>query len=163
MKENLDFGTAINDLVPQTDNCMAEKYIRNSPSVARNPIFYQWDELMRYSSTESSQGLCPPGWHIPSSSEWNDLLVFYNGDGLAGGALKDTLLAGGFHSFQDGFLYQNDTWAFITGQDAGSMYWTSTLSGNEGAVARGMNLLTQSVSMYNSSRSNAFSARCIMD
>ncbi|MEI7661699.1 MAG: FISUMP domain-containing protein, partial [Bacteroidota bacterium] len=163
MKENLDFGTAVDGLVPQTDNCMPEKYVRNSPYGGQYSIFYQWDELMRYSSTEASQGLCPPGWHIPSSSEWNDLLVYYNGDGLAGGALKDAQLAGGFHSFQVGFLYLNNTWAFTTGQDAGSMYWTSTSTGNEGAVARGMNLLTRSVSVYNSSRSNAFPARCMKD
>jgi uncharacterized protein (TIGR02145 family) len=117
MKENLDYGLVIGDYSPQTDNCISEKYIHTS-------TFYQWDELMRYDPVPASQGLCPPGWHVPTSTEWDQLLSFYNGPGLAGGTLKDDLLPNGFQSHQLGFLYLNSTWAFTTGMAAGTMYWT---------------------------------------
>ena len=156
MATNLDFGVQISDLTPQTDNCTPEKY--------QHPTsFYQWDELMQYDHTEANQGLCPPGWHIPSSAEWNALLASCNGPGEAAGPLKDTLLVNGFHSFQQGFLFLNNTWAFTVGLYAGAMYWTSTSSGTGRAVARGLNGYNMSVSLYSSSWGNAFSVRCLKD
>ena len=162
MASNLDFGFQISDLTPQTDNCISEKYTRNSSFVIGNS-FYQWDELMRYQTSPGTQGLCPPDWHIPSAAEWNVLLNFYPGAGQAGGYLKDSLLVNGFHSYQQGFLYLNNTWAFTSGLDAGAMYWTSTASGTDRAMARGLNIFNPSVSMYPSSRQNAFGVRCMKD
>ena len=159
MAENLDFGFTIYDFVPQTDNCIAERYL--SP-VTRHASRYQWDELMQYQTAEVSQGLCPPGWHVPSSTEWNELLSFYESPGMAGWPMMDTLLINGFHSFQDGFLYLNNTWAFTTGMYAGSMYWTSTLTGSR-AVARGLNENNPSASRYEAARANAFAVRCLRD
>jgi len=162
MASNLDFGTTISDQVPQTDNCIPERY--QQPAVNQAPAsFYQWDELMQYTGTPGGQGLCPPGWHVPTSAEWNILLSFYHDPGQAGGPLKDTLLFNGFHSYLQGFLFLNNTWAFLTGSTAGAMYWTSTASGAERGVARGLNRLNSGVSLYSSSRANAFSLRCLKD
>jgi uncharacterized protein (TIGR02145 family) len=117
---------------------------------------------MRYESSTGSQGLCPPGWHIPASAEWDMLLSALNGPGLAGSLMKDMMLPGGFHSEQEGFYYQNDSWAFTISPDAGAMYWTSTPSGSR-AIARGLNDLIPSVSKYDALKSNAFSVRCVKD
>ncbi len=38
-----------------------------------NTILYQWPVAMDGSTEESSQGLCPSGWHIPSDDEWKKL------------------------------------------------------------------------------------------
>ncbi|MDP1622139.1 MAG: FISUMP domain-containing protein, partial [Bacteroidales bacterium] len=160
MQTNLDFGMTISDLTPQTDNCLVEKYIRYSSFAYSS--FYQWDELMRYNSAEASQGICPPGWHIPSSAEWDELIASCNDPGKAGGTLKDKFLPDGFQSYQHGLLYLNNTWAFTTGFAAGSMYWTSTMSGGR-AVARGINEMNLSVSLCEASRGNALSARCLKD
>jgi len=78
MSSNLDFGFQISDFTPQTDNCIAEKFVHTSSFVNQYSIF-QWDELMRYQTTPGAQGLCPPGWHIPTAAEWNTLLAFYSG------------------------------------------------------------------------------------
>jgi uncharacterized protein (TIGR02145 family) len=44
------------------------------------------------------------------------------------------------------------------------MFWTSTPYGNDKAVARGLNdPYNPSVSLYSSSRQNAFPVRCIKD
>ena len=123
---------------------------------------------MRYNNAPATQGLCPPGWHLPTSAEWDQLLAFYTGPGQAAGPMKDTLLVSGFHSYQPGFLYLNNTWAFVTGLYSGSMYWTSTLSGSatpsgSRAIARGLNEFNPSVSKYEAARGNAFSVRCIHD
>jgi len=156
MKENLDYGLEINAFTFQTDNCISEKYMHNSS-------FYQWDELMRYDPVAASQGLCPPGWHVPTSVEWDDLISAYSGPGLAGGFLADIQSPNGFQSHQLGILYLNNIWAFTTGLYAGSMYWTSTISGNERAVARGLNNFNLSVSKYEAARGNAFAVRCLRD
>ena len=108
---------------------------------------------MRYDPTPGSQGLCPPGWHVPTSTEWDELLSFYIGPGQSGGPMKDTLLVNGFHSYQQGLLYLNNTWAFTTGLTSGAMYWTSTLSGSTTpsglrAVARGSTVRKIIVTSY---------------
>ena len=118
---------------------------------------------MQYQTAEGSQGLCPPGWHIPTSAEWDQLLLFCNGPGQAGGPMKDTLLVNGFQSHQQGFLYLNNTWAFTSGNTAGTMFWTSTTSGAARAVARGLNEYNPSVSRYEAAKGNAFATRCLKD
>jgi uncharacterized protein (TIGR02145 family) len=155
-------------LVPQTDNCTPEFYINPNSAIPNPNSVYQWDELMQYQTSEASQGLCPPGWHVPTSAEWDELLSFYNGPGQAAGPMKDTLLVNGFQSYQQGFLYLNHTWAFATGLYAGSMYWSSTLSGSSTpsgsrAIARGLNGYNPSVSKYEALRGNGFGVRCVKD
>ena len=90
---------------------------------------------MRYNPVPGSQGLCPPGWHVPTSAEWDELVDFNTGPGQAGGPMKDQWLANGFHSYQQGFLYLNNSWAFTSGLYAGTMYWTSNPQGDERAMA----------------------------
>jgi len=34
--------------------------------------------------------LAPPGWHVPTDAEWCELAAYLGGEGVAGGALKDT-------------------------------------------------------------------------
>jgi uncharacterized protein (TIGR02145 family) len=162
MQENLDFGAVIPDYSPQADNCIAEKYNQPSSLISR-PSFYQWNELMNYEHLPGAKGHCPPGWHIPTATEWEELCNFLEGPGQAGGPLKDPWLPSGFHSGQQGFLYQNGSWAFTSGPYAGSIYWTSTPAGNERSVARGMNTYLHSVSKYMALRNNAFPARCVKD
>lgn len=160
MQENLSFGTSISYLLPQTDNCIPEGYL-SAPFLA--PSFYQWDEMMEYAPIEGSKGICPPGWHVPSSAEWYDLMTFFNDASQAGGPLKDTLLQHGFHSLQKGLMYLNNTFTFTSGAYAGSMYWTSTMEGNNQSIARGLNKQNPSVSSYRALRANAFAVRCCKD
>jgi uncharacterized protein (TIGR02145 family) len=163
MKENLDFGFTIYDLVPQTDNCIAEKYTRYSSFNVQYSSFYQWDELMRYSPIPGSQGLCPPGWHVPVSSEWDELLDLNTGESQAAGPMKDLYLPNGFHAIPVGFNYLNNLWVFSGAPLSASFFWSSSASGPNSAVARGLNNENASVSLYSGSRANAFSVRCAKD
>ena len=72
-------------------------------------------------------GYYPPGWHVPSSAEWDILLTTTEGPGLAGGTLQDMFLVNGFRSGQHGIYYMNRIWAFTAGITAGSMYLTALL------------------------------------
>ena len=77
-KENLDVGTMINGSINQTNNSVIEKYCYdNDPSNCT--IYgglYQWNEMMKYSTTESVQGICPKGFHLPSDNEWKIMEMF---------------------------------------------------------------------------------------
>jgi uncharacterized protein (TIGR02145 family) len=78
LKENLNVGTmvrsdsAAND---QLDNGIIEKYCydNNEANCDKYGGLYQWDEAMKYTTTEGARGICPPGWHIPTMSEFETL------------------------------------------------------------------------------------------
>jgi uncharacterized protein (TIGR02145 family) len=74
MCENLRYGKILDFGQSQTDNGIAEQYIYIHP-LTSDTIFglYSWRESMNYQTNEQ-QGICPPGWHIPSIAEWADLL-----------------------------------------------------------------------------------------
>ncbi len=124
-----------------------------------NHTCYQWDEMMRYNDTPGGQGLCPPGWHVPKEAEWSMLFNFYNGKGRVGKPLQD-MLTGGFHALMSGVLYSQN---FLKFGDFGTMFWSSTASGTDRAMAHGMNVWNYSVSDYAAGRGNAFGVRCLRD
>ncbi len=163
MKENLDFGFTISDFTPQTDNCIAEKYQPLPPGPLPQPgqgvTFYQWDELMRHDPTPGLQGLCPPGWHVPTDAEWTVLINYYQGSGLAGQPLQDSNI-NGFSAVRTGVFYLNPGLSFF---DFSTIFWSSSSSGTKRAISHGMNLYNFSVSLYPASRANAFPVRCLRD
>jgi len=78
MARNLNHGVQINAGVAQLNNGTVEKYCyQNSEQNCQlYGALYQWDELMNYSSTAGSQGICPDGWHIPTDEEYMVLEMF---------------------------------------------------------------------------------------
>ncbi|MCD4730061.1 MAG: T9SS type A sorting domain-containing protein [Bacteroidales bacterium] len=55
---------------------------------------YKWEDAMRNATSTNSnpsqvQGACPDGWHIPSDSEWMELIDSLGGESVAGGKLKE--------------------------------------------------------------------------
>ncbi|MCX6271607.1 MAG: hypothetical protein NTU44_10375, partial [Bacteroidetes bacterium] len=77
-KENLNIGTMINAPTYQSNNGTIEKfcYLNNVANCDVYGGFYQWDEMMAYTSAEGGQGICPAGWHIPTDSELCTMLTF---------------------------------------------------------------------------------------
>lgn len=57
-------------------------------------LMYTWHAIMQESSPSDAvpsgvQGICPPGWHIPSQQEWEILRTLGIGGRSNGGHLKD--------------------------------------------------------------------------
>ena len=160
MSENLNFGVMIAGSITQRDNCIPEKYCYNDLAADCGPqTYYQWDELMAYYDSPAIQGICPPGWHVPSEIEWNLLFSNYINNGFAGAALKSTGFSG-FNALVSGVNFFNQDYIF---NNFAGFYWSSNSEGPYKAWAHGMNSFDPSVSFYPSSRSNAFSVRCIMN
>lgn len=170
MLSNLNYGNPVSDQLPQSDNCIPEKYCQNG-NCSTSGGLYQWDELMQYQAPapgQTVQGLCPPEWHIPTEAEWQNLINtvagINPGEGLAGSYLKDPIPTNGFHVLLDGIYFLNDTWAYTSGNPlTATMFWTSGTSGISRAVARGLNVYSYSVSLYTSSRANSLPVRCVKD
>ncbi len=161
LASNLNYGTTIASSQDQRDNCLVEKYCYND-----NPInctnhggLYQWDELMQFDETPADQGFCPPGWHIPTENEWNTLFANYINNAFAGSPLKYSGYSG-FNALLSGARHINKSWTF---QGFAAFFWSSTPRSSLQAWAHGMNEDDPSVSIYPSSRANAFSVRCLKD
>jgi uncharacterized protein (TIGR02145 family) len=160
---NLNYGNYTDKSQAQTENCLIEKHCQNNiaSQCSISGGYYQWGELMQYQEGGGYQDICMPGWHVASMSEWDNLILAYSGNANAGSELKDLLNINGFHGLLEGLLYNNNTWAFITGTTTGTMFWTSAAISDAYANARGLNIFNPSVSLYPSSRGNAFNVRCV--
>lgn len=159
MAESLNYGTNIVSTQDQFDNCVPEKYCYgdNPANCTSYGGIYQWDELMAYKDSIGFQGICPAGWHVPNEAEWTLLFSNYINNGFAGNALKTTGYSG-FNALIAGVNFFNQDYTF---NNFGGFYWSSNSEGPFKAWAHGMNFYNPSVSFYPSSRSNAFSVRCI--
>jgi len=169
MMENLRYGsTLIPTTKAQTDNCTTERYCLSSDvNCSTYGGLYQWDELIQYGqiSGPDYQGVCPPGWHVPSSLDWQNLINDAGGNGLAAGSLTDmNLTPEGFEALLQGIYYMNTHWAFtVSDLPIATMYWTSTPGSGNKMITRGINSKNASVSLYESSKANAFPVRCVRD
>lgn len=75
LKENLNVGTMIPGDLTMTNNAVVEKYCykNNDAYCDEYGGLYQWNEMMQYTAKEGAQGICPPGWHIPTDEDWKIL------------------------------------------------------------------------------------------
>ena len=166
LKENLNVGTMITGSLNQTNNGTIEKFCYNNDT-ANCRIYgglYQWDEAMQYVTKENAQGICPPGWHIPSKADLYDTLsasVNNSRDALLSvGQLSGTnksgfsaLLAGYRRNIGGGFLNLGN---FI-------YLWCSTEVSTDNANGLGLYYLSSSVNLLNYTKPNGFSVRCLKD
>lgn len=154
MAENLNVGTMVTGLPMMTDNGVIEKYCY--ADIASNcdiyGALYQWDEMMDYSTMESSQGICPTGWHIPSDDEFKQLEIAVGMSqadadiqGTQRGDDEGSKLAGNAALWAVGLLEQDPTFEFsgfdilpggfvqnanFVQESTNSGVWSSTQSAN---------------------------------
>lgn len=91
MDKNLEFDTT------------GSWYYNNDPTYAVYGRLYNWNTAMSGNSSSNTnpsgvRGVCPSGWHLPSDSEWQQLIVAIGGV-ANGGNLKSTLTATGIGSW----------------------------------------------------------------
>ncbi|MBP6976871.1 MAG: fibrobacter succinogenes major paralogous domain-containing protein [Bacteroidales bacterium] len=193
MKENLNVGTMVMSTAgesQQSDNGFIEKFCYNNDT-AYCVIYgglYEWDEAMQYVTTESAQGICPQGWHIPSHNEWKILegtvdSQYPVGDPIweiygyrgydAGGNLKETgtvhwltpnlgaTNSSGFTAVPAGVRMNSDgSFQYI---GANSAFWTSSTNTSTSAIKRNLLYDRQDVRCQNNKRYTGKSIRCVKD
>lgn len=151
-------GTPLNSYVVENNPDNALIYGRH----------YTWDVAMNGSTSQSAQGICPDGWHIPSDEEWKileialgmtrqqaDLDNTWRGDGIgtsmkSGGNSGLNIPMAGMYA-GGGFMYVNQ-WAYIySSTEAGGNAWRRCLAASYSTAGR-----------YNSfPKSYGFSVRCV--
>ena len=186
MAENLNYGTMISSSYSQNNNSTHEKYCYNNSTTYCDQLggLYQWNEVMDYSTTEGSQGLCMEGWHIPSDTEWTDMEVFleanvanYNPLGWRGQEVGKKLKKAGYgppYNWNYGNNGTNTTgFTALPGGVKNSsggfgsvgyngLFWTST-QGGSGAYHRQMYYSYGSVYRSAIYKTSGVSVRCVKD
>jgi|GEM_PF-1997031 len=162
MAKNLNVGTFIYGVGNQTNNYVIEKYCYQNNTALCNAYggWYQWKELMSYDTTQSSQGICPSGWHVPSDPEWDTLIVAVGGTATAGTALK---VGGttGFNALMAGWVKDCAKFFQMTLK---TNFWSSTQFYGINAWSRLMNNTSTSVGRINTTpHVEAISVRCVKD
>ncbi|MCX6271650.1 MAG: hypothetical protein NTU44_10595, partial [Bacteroidetes bacterium] len=90
MKENLNIGTMIASTTAETDNGIIEKYCYDNDPVHCTEYggLYGWDEVMQYTTTVGTQGICPQGFHLPSMVDVGVMFVNLGGNVMVGPSEK---------------------------------------------------------------------------
>ena len=89
MAENLKYLPSLTHLMNYDDSkpfyCVSG-YSWDSVSAAKKTFnFINYGVAYNWAAAQTA---CPPGWHLPSVAEWNQLINYCGGDSIAGGKLK---------------------------------------------------------------------------
>ena len=168
LRENLDLGRMVSGTADQTDNDTIEKYCydNNPANCAAYGALYQWNEAMQYGTTPGPVGICPPGWHVPTLTEFTTLKTGMSGDGNAlkaigqgtGGGVGtnasgfSALLAG--HRYDDGDFYSLGDFA---------SFWSSTAYDTTYVHLLILDFGYPYVYQNAAGRRSGFSVRCLKD
>ena len=174
LKENLDVGVYVTSKATHdihsdvSNNGIIEKYCygNNEANCATYGGLYEWNEAMQYIATEKTKGICPNGWHIPTSAEFETLIACVSNDGnklkredqgTGSGAGTNTsgfsALLAGIRRW-DGYF---DTFSTI------SFFWSSSICdlGNEYTMYLWSD--SSKISLSNWYEAFGFSIRCLKD
>ncbi|MBI3142324.1 MAG: hypothetical protein HYZ16_05815 [Bacteroidetes bacterium] len=131
-----------------------------------------YGKLYNFYAVFDTRNICPSGWHVPSQSEWNDMLTYLGGASSAGGALKatgtyhwtypnkDATNSSGFTAYPGGNRALSGTFNKIG--ELGR-YWTETSAGASNNKFCDLDYSNSSVKVNGTNASNGMSVRCIKD
>jgi uncharacterized protein (TIGR02145 family) len=132
-----------------------------------NPSYGElYGKLYNWYVVGDDRGICPAGWHVPSTNEWNELVGLFGGSAAAAPDLKanhsdqwfGTGLSG-FEALPGGFRDWGN--AVFFAESTRGNWWTSSTQGS--AFWRGMHHDSDAISgaLFNKRMGN--SIRCVMD
>lgn len=157
MAENLNYAY----LQPTAELDSSSFCYRDSASYCEKyGRLYSWDVAIN---------ICPDGWHLPDTTEWNTLFAAVGGSSTAGKMLKSTsgwknsgngTDAYSFAVLPAGYGDNGKTYDF-EGSDAD--FWSSTEDDSGSAYDVLMNYHDDVVYLFNLGKRQAFSVRCVKD
>jgi uncharacterized protein (TIGR02145 family) len=128
--------------------------------------------LYNFNAISDSCGLCPEGWHVPSESEWLELVAHLGGEIVAGGKMKESDAAhwkkpnigatdeSGFHGLLGGGRGRISGYGGI-GEYA--TWWSSTSYDSMYAWHWGLYRGNEKVRFNPGHKASGFSVRCVKD
>jgi uncharacterized protein (TIGR02145 family) len=175
MAENLNVGGRIDLNQDQHNNTTIEKYCYNNLE-ANCDVYgglYQWYEMMQYNFEPGIQGVCPNGWYLPTAQEWSVLINFLDGEGVAGGKMKENgtshwdspntgaTNSSGFTALPAGWCYSSYNNWYYGNLGHYTVFWSST--GYNDYLGR--YLYSDVSTAFQSSLNgwNGYSVRCLKD
>ena len=137
-------------------------------------VFYKNDTkhgiLYNWMAVNDSRGVCPTGWHVPSSFEWDTLAKFLGGNEVAGGKMKTKLHwetpntsatnESSFHALPKGMYGVNGSFNNI-GKNA--YWWSSSEHGVSSAWGREIGFNESALFAGHGDKRDGLSVRCIKD
>jgi uncharacterized protein (TIGR02145 family) len=128
--------------------------------------------LYNWYAVNNPAGISPPGWHIPTDSEWSVLINYLGGDSIAGGAMKATGITfwnppntgatnnSGFAGLPGGNRLSNQLFYGINNY---GHFWSSSELNDSTAWSQYLYYNDSKIYHYYSTKGVGFSCRCIKD
>jgi uncharacterized protein (TIGR02145 family) len=148
----------------QSSSVGAWAYYNDDPTM--NDTF---GKLYNFYAVTDTRGVCPCGWHVPTTIEWNTLSDFLGGPAVSGGVLKSTTNwntpnvgatnASGFGAQGGGYRFSNGTYGQ---QNVYGYFWTKNTFGSNG-VYRRFYFDSAAIQSVDYSKRGGFSVRCLKD
>ena len=70
-----------------TSTLVGQMYYYSNDSLTNYSVY---GALYNWKATQSSDSLCPVGWHVPTDAEWTTLVNYLGGESVAGSKMKST-------------------------------------------------------------------------
>jgi uncharacterized protein (TIGR02145 family) len=131
-----------------------------------------YGRLYNWYSADDSRNIAPAGWHIPSDAEWQTLVNYLGGAGVAGGKMKEsgtTHWSGpntgatnesGFSALPGGYRRSGD--GVCVGVGFATGFWSSTESGSK-VWFRYLSYDYSGVVHFDNYKPYGYSVRCVKD
>ena len=139
-------------------------YYNDDPSMDET-----FGKLYNFYAVVDTRGVCPCGWHVPTTIEWNTLFDFLGGPSVSGGTLKSTANwnapntgatnASGFSGQGGGYRLSNGNYSQ---QNVYGYFWTKNVFGSDG-VYRRLSFDSAGVQSLYYSKRGGLSVRCLKD
>jgi len=153
---------------PDTDNLTDE--IRNSMGFLYNWSAAAGTTAINTTVADKVQGICPNGWRLPTTNDFDTLCIVLGGQGKAGKSLKSVegwftnsgTNESGFNCYPAGMATGNWVVSMVGRQ---TMFWSSkSATGNiTKATVMGLYFNHDDAGLFNVNKYQANSVRCVLD
>jgi uncharacterized protein (TIGR02145 family) len=110
-----------------------------------------YGHLYNFYAVADAHNICPIGWHVSDTTDWNNLGLYLGGDSIAGQKIKENCNTrwaynaptwgtnvSGFTALCANFRVSSGGWSMAPGNDHDGFYWTSTVYNANAAWAIGL-------------------------